>query len=308
MARAATTTLASLSNGRCVAVGYRYSTTEPFPGALLDVFQAYLSLLSPPPGSFHTAIPSENIVFAGESSGLNLVLSLIQVLLRLRENTKSIMFHGREVALELPAGVAGLSGWLDLTGALPSWKNKSEFDYLPVELPCYTTQWPGDPLWPADPPRGDLYCETSALAHPLVCPIAAQSWRGAPPMWLACGEERCADGVKLVAQQAARDDVTVILEVFEAMPHAWTIYLPKTPHGKKAYEEWGRACKQMTSGPRLTTKAVTVSFEDLTSREIDPKHVINISQGDAMRMIVQERDRRPTIFRSQLGLTNKSVL
>ena len=308
MARSATAALSSLSGGRCLSVAYRYSTTEPFPGALMDAFQAYLSLLSPPYGSFHTAVPCSKIVLAGESCGLNLALALVQMLVRLRESVEQVKFHGCDVRIELPAGVAGISGWLDPTFALPSWKFQGEFDYMPYYFPCYTDEWPGDPTWPAEPPRGDLYCQTSTLAHPLVCPIAARSWKNAPPIWMACGEERCADGSKLVAQQAARDGVAVLFEEYEAMPHAWTIYLPKSPHGRRTYEEWAQVCKRMVRQDKFYTSGRRIAFHDLGATELDVTNLIDLSQEEAMAAINLERNRRPTFSRSQLKVTGKPSL
>ncbi|KAL8740855.1 MAG: hypothetical protein Q9184_008448, partial [Pyrenodesmia sp. 2 TL-2023] len=56
--------LAHVTNGRCLSVRYRLAPQNPFPCALLDAFQVYLSLLYPPPGSFHEAVPAKHIVLA----------------------------------------------------------------------------------------------------------------------------------------------------------------------------------------------------------------------------------------------------
>lgn len=119
-ARRATRKLAELTGGRCLAIKYHYCTEQPFPGALLDALMAYLSLLSPASTSRHRSVPANKIFFAGESSGLSLAMSLIQVLLYAQKTNPVVSFHGKKVKLGLPAGVTGLSGFFDVTCALPS--------------------------------------------------------------------------------------------------------------------------------------------------------------------------------------------
>jgi hypothetical protein len=64
--RPTTKKLAKLTGGRCYSVRYRLAPQHPFPAALLDSLCAYLTLLHPPPGSFHQPVKPEHIVFAGD--------------------------------------------------------------------------------------------------------------------------------------------------------------------------------------------------------------------------------------------------
>ena len=64
--------IAKYTKGRVLSIRYRLAPKYPFPSALLDALLAYLTLLYPPPGSFHEPIPADQIVFAGDSSGGNL--------------------------------------------------------------------------------------------------------------------------------------------------------------------------------------------------------------------------------------------
>lgn len=64
--RPTTKKIAKLTGGRCYSVRYRLAPQNPFPAALIDALQSYLTLLYPPPGAFHDAVKPEHIVFAGD--------------------------------------------------------------------------------------------------------------------------------------------------------------------------------------------------------------------------------------------------
>jgi acetyl esterase/lipase len=64
--RPATKKLAKLTGGKCFCVRYRLAPQHPFPAALLDALVAYLTLLHPPPGSYHAPVRPEHIVFSGD--------------------------------------------------------------------------------------------------------------------------------------------------------------------------------------------------------------------------------------------------
>ena len=108
--RPATAALAKLTRGRCFSVDYRLSPQNPFPGALVDVLGAYLSLLYPPPGSYHKPVSPCSIVLAGESSGAYLVLALLLIIQQLCPSQQiqdtRIKASGSKVKVPFPAGVA----------------------------------------------------------------------------------------------------------------------------------------------------------------------------------------------------------
>lgn len=64
--RPTTKKIAKLTGGRCYSVRYRLAPQSPFPAALIDALQSYLTLLYPPPGAFHEAAKPEHVVFAGD--------------------------------------------------------------------------------------------------------------------------------------------------------------------------------------------------------------------------------------------------
>ncbi len=64
--RPLTRKLARLTRGRVYSVRYRLAPQHPFPSAILDALVSYFTLLYPPPGSVHEAVPASGIVFAGD--------------------------------------------------------------------------------------------------------------------------------------------------------------------------------------------------------------------------------------------------
>lgn len=63
-------------------------------------------LIDPPPGAIHKPVSPSKIVFAGDSAGAGLCLSVLTVL--------------RDMAVPLPAGAVLISPWVDLTHSFPS--------------------------------------------------------------------------------------------------------------------------------------------------------------------------------------------
>jgi acetyl esterase/lipase len=255
--------LARKTGGRCFSVRYRLAPQHPFPAALLDVFVAYLSLLHPPPGALHDPVPAEKIVFSGDSAGGNLSLALLQLLLQINRSAKEgdkIRFHDKEVSLPLPvpAGLALNSPWTDLNSSMPSTTTHAKYDYIPSlpDKPRYANIKP-DAIWPAKPPRIDLYCDADLLQHPLVSPLAARDWRGSPPVWFVVGEECLTDEGRGVAGIMVSQDVTVEWWEFQAMPHVFCAILPGTPVSRVCYEKWTQFMKRVTN----------INYEDASMKD-----------------------------------------
>ena len=114
-----TLTIAQETGGRCIVPEYRLAPQNPFPAAIVDLFLTYLTLLYPGDDSMHTAISAKDIVLAGDSSGGNLVLSLLALLQHIRDNNDCrVHFRGTLVDVPLPAGIATLSPHCDHTMSL----------------------------------------------------------------------------------------------------------------------------------------------------------------------------------------------
>lgn len=168
--------------GRAFAPNYRLAPQYPFPCGLLDALASYLFLISPPPGAEHKPVHPSCILFAGDSAGAGMVVSLLTML--------------RDLGLEQPAGAVLLSPWVDLTHSFPSIMHNAKTDYIPGEGFHYRPSL----AWP--PERGtvlevanvdgkepllideqiQLYCPNLLLTHPLVSPVNQGSLGGLCPL------------------------------------------------------------------------------------------------------------------------------
>jgi alpha/beta hydrolase fold len=172
--RSITHQLAKETGGRCLGVRFRLSPQSPFPAALIDGLVAYLSLLYPPPGSLHEAVLANDICFAGDSAGGNLVFALLQLILEIRRLNEcgTILWFGQQREVPLPAGVSALSPYTDLARALDSEVSNLKYDIIPPRGPPFMG-YSHSVIWPASPPRHHVYANDDALCHPLVCQLSA---------------------------------------------------------------------------------------------------------------------------------------
>lgn len=63
------------------------------------------------------------------------------------------------------------------------------WDYLPNARVERDTDYKPSPAWPGDVKRCHMYAPDALITHPLVSPIAAESWKGSPPVWMSVGDE-----------------------------------------------------------------------------------------------------------------------
>ncbi|KAL6711288.1 hypothetical protein ACN47E_005819 [Coniothyrium glycines] len=273
--RATTSRLAKETGGRVFNVRYRLSPQNPFPAALLDCFTAYLGLLYPPPGAPHAPVPASEIVFGGDSAGGTCCTALLQLLLQIHRSAPSgqiptVKFHGETVDIPLPAGLALTSPWLDITRGLPSIEEGVKYDYLPPPSMVEKREFPKDEgVWPANPPRADLYCEGSALLHPLVSPLAAPDWSASPPLFFSVGQEMLRDEDAVLARRAALQGVPVRWREFEGMPHCFAMLLENSPGAPVHYTEFGTFCRDVVAGRKIETEGVFIKAKTLQRNAVD---------------------------------------
>lgn len=273
--------LSRLTGAPILSVRYRLAPQNPFPAALVDALTAYLSLIHPPPGALHDPVPANKIVLAGDSAGGNLSLVLLQTILTLKRGSQCIRFHGKDVDVELPAGVATISPWCDVTRSMPSVVDNAKYDYLdlPVQSPEDAEEktpfsplpFPPDALWPTGPPRVDMYSNANMAMHPLVSPLAATPdlWKGAPPIFISTGEEGLTDEDLILARRIHQAGVPVVAEQFEGMPHCHGLIMISTPAGKRFFQGLAEFCRDAAAGRVSATGKLTYfGFKMRSSREI----------------------------------------
>ena len=213
----------------------------------------YLSLIDPPDGTFHDPVSPSNILLAGESSGGNLCLGLLQLLLHFeRLGLKHLPWNARLVPLELPASVGVLSCYCDQSDCMPSRSRTADVDYSAQEAFYNMPNFPSDLIWPTHPPRYSAYCQGTALCHPLISPMNTKDWSGAPPMWLACGEESVLDSNKIIARRAAGQGVIIQWEEYTGMPHIFPLLpgLQGTPQFETCLRSWASFLTRYIKSPR----------------------------------------------------------
>jgi acetyl esterase/lipase len=257
--RIPTSRLAKLTEGRCFSVRYRLAPQNPFPAALLDALVAYLSLLSPAPKALHTAVSAKNIVFAGDSAGGNLALVLHQTLLTLqRSGVSSIHLNGRDVPIEIPAGLALNSPWCDISRSMPSVNSNAHFDYLsPPSATGIPQEPPADDIWPSKPPRAEVYCNAAMLDHPLVSPLAVKPelWGGSCPVYICCGNEGLEDEDSILARKLHQAEVPVVFDAYEGMPHCFAMIFMGSPASKECFATTAKFCVDAVNGVVKTSDA-----------------------------------------------------
>lgn len=199
-------------------------------------------------------------------------MALTQLLLEFKRTDTKIQWFGQEVTIPLPAGLALSSPWLDLTHSSPSCKSNAEFDFLPTLRGLDRTPLPSCAAWPASPPRKALYCADSLLTHPLVTLLTARSWGGCPPVYISCGWELLADEDKYMAVKLHSDNVPVVFEEYEAMPHCFPMVFKGRPMAVRCLDSWtGFITTVVEKGPAVVEIAFkTIQAHTLNEVQIDP--------------------------------------
>lgn len=228
------------ANTRALSVRYRLAPQNPFPSALVDALLAYLYLLYPPSDAYHEPISPGKIILAGDSSGGAMCLALIQLLLSLARTQTNLRYNGSWRTVPLPAAVATVSPWLDITRSMPSWSTNAAHDYLPNpdSHPDGMT-YPVCPSWPAAPTRPNFIAETTMLKHPLVSPLAATSWEGSPPWWVCVGgHELLRDEIRFVAAKMVREGVLVQYSEWRGGLHSFISLALGSRAGQACLDDW----------------------------------------------------------------------
>lgn len=189
---------------RTLALGYRLAPEHPFPAALEDAVAAVEHLLA-------TGIPSGRIAIGGDSAGGGLTLA---TLIRLRD-------AGRP----LPACAWLVSPWVDLemTGASIDTKDADD----PLIHRAYLQE------------LAKAYCGGESPRHPSISPLHA-NLRGLPPALVQVGSaETLLDDAAAIVEHFGEADVSVTLEIWPRMIHAWHLWSARLTAGRQAIASAG---------------------------------------------------------------------
>ena len=192
--------IALASGCRVLAINYRLAPEHRFPAALDDAIAAYGWMLD-------RGLKSDNIAFAGDSAGGNLVLAAMLAL--------------RERRLPLPVSAVLMSPWTDLAATGASYVSRAEADPIhqrPMILALAKNYLGG---------QGDPY-------DPLVSPLYADL-EGLPPLLIQVGDrETVLDDSVMFADMARAAGIDVNLEVWDGMIHVFQMFGAELPEAHQA--------------------------------------------------------------------------
>jgi acetyl esterase/lipase len=182
--------IADTSGCRVLAINYRLAPEHRFPAALDDAMAAYGWMLD------QGSIP-ENIAFAGDSAGANLVLAT--------------MLSLRERGLPLPVAGGLMSPWTDLAATGASYTTRADADPIhqrPMIL-ALAKNYLGE--------HGDAF-------NPLASPLYADL-NGLPPLLIQVGDrETVLNDSTMFADRARDAGVDVELQVWDGMIHVFQMF------------------------------------------------------------------------------------
>jgi monoterpene epsilon-lactone hydrolase len=204
--------LAARTGARVVGVRYGLAPEQPFPNGLHDGLTVLRELARK---------GARNIIFAGDSAGGGLALSMALAC--------------RDTGEQMPSGLILLSPWIDLTLAGESYQSRAESDVL-FSYEAATI-------------AAGHYLQGSDPAHPYASPLHADL-AGLPPVQLFIGgQEILLDEDLALAGKLARAGVTVEMHVAASAQHVWPMMFPDLPESQRALRAIATFVREAQTAP-----------------------------------------------------------
>jgi epsilon-lactone hydrolase len=182
--------VAGASGCRVLAINYRLAPEHHFPAPLEDALATYGGMLD-------QGLRPDNIAFAGDSAGGNLVLTA--------------MLGLRERGLPLPAAAVLMSPWTDLAATGETYVSRADVDPIHQRpmIAALAKNYLGAGVDPRDPRVSPLYADLAGL----------------PPLLFQVGDRETvlADST-MVADKARDAGVDVELQVWDGMIHVFQMF------------------------------------------------------------------------------------
>jgi acetyl esterase/lipase len=173
------------------SIDYRLAPEHPYPAGLDDAFLAYKWLLE------EESIPPEKIIIMGDSAGGGMTLALLH---RIRNHK-----------LPQPKAAICLSAWTDLSMKSETIQTKVDEDVF-FNLKNLETSV-------------NAYLQTNSPENPEISPIFGD-FSGFPPIFLQAGtREMLLNDTLVIAEKMKEQGVSVTVDVWEGMFHAFLIFM-----------------------------------------------------------------------------------
>jgi monoterpene epsilon-lactone hydrolase len=198
--------ISEASGCRVLAINYRLAPEHRFPAPLEDALAAYGWMLS-------QGLKPENIAFAGDSAGGNVVLAA--------------MLSLRERGLQFPAAGVLMSPWTDLAANGASYTSRADADPIhqrPMIL-ALAKNYLGPDGDPCNPLASPLYADLTGL----------------PPLLIQVGDrETVLDDSIMFADKARAAGVDVELQVWDGMIHVFQMFGAELVEARRAVDSIAR--------------------------------------------------------------------